>query len=844
MTLPLQQNNVCLLKTAIATVVHGSRNAEAKILLDEGSQRSFVTQDLARSLALQPSSQERINISSFGATCPTSRTLDVAIINLLTRCGETVQLSVLIVPFIAMPLQDTFSVSVTSLPHLCGLQLAHPLTAEGKFEISLLVGADHYWDIVGDHVVRSHGPTAVESKLGYLLSGPMQPVPHSPTANVLMVTNSSCSDFNLERFWTLESVGVSLTDDISKDNMLDHYLTSCLKRADDRAYVARFPWKPTHPVLPTNITIAERRTRHLVKRLAMTPKLLQVYNQILTEQETRGFIERVEVSRDHSGTHYIPHHSVEKDSLTTPIRIVFDCSCRQASTYPCLNDCLMIGSPCSNDLCAILVRFRLHRFGISTDIEKAFLHIRLHPDDRDFTRFFWLTDPTDPSSQFCVYRFKVVPFGATSSPFMLNAVLQHHLKQHTSAMSHDMQANLYVDNVISGCDTEQEAVKYYKEARTIMSSANFNLQSWSSNSAELKAIATQENAYDDSTSVNILGLRWNPTTDKISLAAKSSVLAHDDLITKREVLQDLSKIYDPLGFIAPVVIRAKMLMQKLWQLKVTWDEPLNDDLQAEWKHIATDLKNAKQFSVSRCYFNARITHPSIHCFADASQHAYGAIVFLIQDNQASFVIAKTRVAPLKTLTIPRLELMAALVAIRLTHFVLDAIPAYDPPTFIWSDSQIVLHWVRSQKPLPTFVRHRVIEMKSLLPNATWNYCPTAENPADLLSRGTTTEVLTSSSLWQHGPKWLPTPNKWPSSQLPPIPPLVLAATVATEFVPTVPTLPDTGLHCIILIDRHSTLCKLLAVTAYVIRFADNLKVPVDQRRSGPIRAEEFVTARL
>ena len=228
-------------------MVHGSRNAEAKILLDEGSQRSFVTQDLARSLALQPSSQERINISSFGATCPTSRTLDVAIIDLLTRCGETVQLSVLIVPFIAMPLQDTFSVSVTSLPHLCGLQLAHPLTAEGKFEISLLVGADHYWDIVGDHVVRGHGPTAVESKLGYLLSGPMQPVPHSPTANVLMVTNSSCSDFNLERFWTLESVGVSLTDDISKDNMLDHYLTSCLKRADDGAYVARFPWKPTHP---------------------------------------------------------------------------------------------------------------------------------------------------------------------------------------------------------------------------------------------------------------------------------------------------------------------------------------------------------------------------------------------------------------------------------------------------------------------------------------------------------------------------------------------------------------------------------------------------------------------
>lgn len=844
-TVPLQQSNICLLKTAIGTVVHGSKNTEAKILLDEGSQRSFVTQALAKSLDLQPYTQERLNISSFGASSPASRTLDVAIINLLTRSGETVQLSVLIVPFIAAPIQNTCRINLTNLPHLRNLQLAHPLTDEREFNISLLVGADHYWDIVGNHVVRGHGPTAVESKLGYLLSGPMQPAPHLPATNVMMITYSSCTDFDLERFWNLESVGVSLTEEATKDNVLELYLTSCLTRANDGAYVARFPWKPTHPVLPTNMAIAERRTRHLVKRLAMTPELLQMYNRILTEQENRGFIERVDVAKkDHSATHYIPHHPVEKDSPTTPIRIVFDCSCRQGSNYPCLNDCLMIGLPCCNDLCTILIRFRLHRFGISTDIEKAFLHIRLHPDDRDFTRFFWLTDPTDTSSRLCVYRFKVVPFGATSSPFILNAVLQHHLKQYTSAVSKDMLANLYVDNVITSRETEQEVMKYYRESRAIMSSANFNLRSWSSNSTELMNIASQDNTSDKSKSVNVLGIRWNPTTDTISLAAKSSILANDDLITKREVLQDLSKIFDPLGFISPVVIRGKIIMQKLWQHKVTWDEPLSDELQAEWKSVATDLKRAQQFLVSRRYCDVPIMHPSIHCFADASQYAYGAIVFLVQGSQTSFVISKTRVAPLKVLTIPRLELMAALVATRLTHFVLQAIPAYDPPAFIWSDSQIVLHWIRSQKSLPTFVKHRVTEMQSLLPNATWNYCPTADNPADLLSRGTNTEALISSTLWQHGPKWLPNPNEWPSSQLTPIPPLVLAAAVATEFTPTISTFTDTGVHRIILIDRHSTLRKLLAVTACVIRFTDNLRVPPDQRRYGPICAEEFVAARL
>jgi len=115
----------------------------------------------------------------------------------------------------------------------------------------LLVGADHYWDIVGDHVIRGNGPTAVDSKLGYLLSGPILQTPQSTTTNVMMIMNLN-DDFDLERFWDLESVGVSLTDETVQDNMLQQYLNSCLTRDDDGAYTARFPWKSTHPVLPTN----------------------------------------------------------------------------------------------------------------------------------------------------------------------------------------------------------------------------------------------------------------------------------------------------------------------------------------------------------------------------------------------------------------------------------------------------------------------------------------------------------------------------------------------------------------------------------------------------------------
>ena len=236
--------------------------------------------------------------------------------------------------------------------------------------------------------------------------------------------------------------------------------------------------------------------------------------------------------------------------------------------------------------------------------------------------------------------------------------------------------------------------------------------------------------------------------------------------------------------------------------------------------------------------------PVIHCFADASQKAYGAVVFLVLQSEVCFVKAKSHVAPLKQLTLPHLELMAALIVTRLTRFVLSSIPLKDPPIFIWSDSQIVLHWVKSQKQLPAFVRHRINEIQTTLSTADWRYCPTLENPADLLTRGITADTLISSSLWQNGPTWLTTPDKWPLFKQPPLPRLVIAAAVAIEFVPADPATSTLGLLCVILLNRYSTLCKLLRVTAYVFRFIDNVRAQPDHRCYGPVSAEEFATTRL
>ena len=208
-----------------------------------------------------------------------------------------------------------------------------------------------------------------------------------------------------------------------------------------------------------NYAICERRTWLLAHRFKQTPKLLEIFSNIISEQVKHGFIEKVPTSYT-GNVHYIPHHAVQKDSSTTHIRIVYDCSCHQSKYYPRLNDCLMIGPPYQNDICAILLCFRFHVSGLSTDIAKAFVHVRLGEGDRDYTTFLWLSDPSNPESEFQTYRFKSVLFGSVSSLFMLSTTLHCHLNEFQSPVATDMKNNLYVDNIISGTDGEAQAVKY------------------------------------------------------------------------------------------------------------------------------------------------------------------------------------------------------------------------------------------------------------------------------------------------------------------------------------------------------------------------------------------------
>ena len=384
-----------LLKTAISTVsADGKQFSSANILFDEGAQRSFITEELAEKLNLKPSKNEVITISGFGETNKKVRHLPVATVYLQAQTLELIPINVLVVPQIAHPIQS-YARNQSNFPYLNGLKLAHPALDDEEFDISVLVGADFYWDIVEDRVIRGPGPTAVKSKVGYLLSGPMHV--HAPvkseqlSSSVLnIVTPHRVEEWEIHKFWEIESSGTEKDCNTNKnfDQMeITAYQESSIYLKDNK-YFAKFPWKPDHPELPSNEMIARKRTHNVINRLAKEPDMLNIYGDIIRDQEERGFIEKnPENPETRSRIHYIPHHPVKKESSTTPIRIVYDCSCRQDSESPSLNDCLSSFPPQMNKLTDILSRFRLGKYAITTDIEKAFLQIGLDEMDRDATRF-------------------------------------------------------------------------------------------------------------------------------------------------------------------------------------------------------------------------------------------------------------------------------------------------------------------------------------------------------------------------------------------------------------------------------------------------------------------------
>jgi hypothetical protein len=591
-------------------------------------------------------------------------------------------------------------------------------------------------------------------------------------------------DERLQTFWNLESFGIANLDYSVLDEFRDKV------RFVEGRYKVSLPWKDPHQLMPDNRELSLRRLHSLLRRLKQDTEVFAEYDAIIKNQIEKGIVEQIE-SSDAQGEriHFLPHHAVVRhDKKTTRLRVVYDASAK--STGPSLNECLHSGPKFDQRILDLLIRFRMHRVALIADIEKAFLMVSVAPEDRDVLRFFWIDDISKEPPDVLTFRFTRVVFGVTASPFLLNATIQHHLEGYSPCDTIEkLMKSLYVDDLVTGADDENEAYSLFLESKNILKQGGFNLRKFRSNSAMLQMMIDQPEMSNSSTTApkfdvdetyasatlgsthdqhcgesKVLGVRWNVDTDQLVMSLENiASLAAKLEPTKRAIVGLVGRIYDPLGLLSPMVVRFKIFLQELCESKIDWDEQLTDKLLAKWYQMSQSLQDGQQsFCTPRCLKeNRAITAFELRGFCDASLKAYAAVVYLRAKAtcgyQVSMVASKTRVAPLKQQTIPRLELLSALLLARLMSSVMQALQSEVEISrcYCFTDSTVTLHWILGvDKNWKAFVHNRVAEIRRLFPPACWNHCPGQDNPADIPSRGLTPQELASSQLWASGPTWL------------------------------------------------------------------------------------------
>jgi hypothetical protein len=875
-TMYVGANKMVLLQTAVAEVTNPrdpSRASKVGIVFDGGSQKSYLTQRVKDKLALTVDSKKYLSIAAFGSRKGRPKQCEVVRLAVQTKRGDSQALEVFVVPHICDPITSEAAVTcVRTYSHLSQLDLAD-ITPDEAMEVDLLIGSDFYWEFVTGETVRGgEGPVAIKTTLGWVLSGPtgaaepeksIVSLVNAHTLRVEGVTNREL-DETLRSFWELESLGI---ERVSNDPASDHF-SSTLQRRDGR-YEVSLPWREHQDSLPDNYDLSRRRLYGLLKRLQQNPEVLREYDSIICDQLERGIIEEVGDSEVTSNViHYLPHHAViRQDKETTKVRVVYDASAR--SSGPSLNDCLYTGPKFNQRILEILLRFRSYPVAFIADIEKAFLMISVNPRDRDVLRFLWVRDPFSKDPKIIVLRFTRVIFGVSASPFLLNATIKHHIESYAASQPEIVRSlarSIYVDDVVCGADQAPEAYTVYASSREILSHGCFNLRKFVTNAASLQALVDSREATGtqsprsnvqvteaDETYVEatfptstkqypaehkVLGVRWNIPLDQLVFSL-DAMLEESVVIrpTKRVVISLIGRIYDPLGFLSPVTVCFKILMQELCKNKLGWDQQLNGEVLAKWTKLVDQLKGAPPITLPRCCLQgprSKSREYRLCGFCDASTAAYAAVVYLVEEDEdhtySHFVASKTRVSPLKPVTIPRLELLSALCLARLmsnvTESLSERLSLGDPRCF--TDSQVALFWIRGvEKDWKPFVQHRAEEIRKLIAGDLWNHCPGKENPADLPSRGLTPVELATNQLWKHGPEWLRTPKlqcTTPCSEM--IPESCLAEMKAPPKV-GIHSLLTPQLPCrisnVVDIKRFSSIHKLLHVTAYVLKFVRILK---------------------
>ena len=651
----INAKNSGLLQTARVRVKspQEQQSRTVRLILDSGSQKSYVTREIKDALGLPVIGKDKLLIKTFGKTSPKITTCEIVQFTISCKDGTDFTMQAYVVPVICTPISNqVVSLAVEKYDHLRKIELADYCERdelESDKKVGILVGADYYRSLVRSRVIRGErgGPVAMETKVGWVVSGPTEMVSESLCSFSLKIDSSVIerNDYGLvneiKNFWNNESIGI-------KSNTLEQGAIEKFKeevKFIDNRYEIKLPFKEGHSPVPDNYSLSQKRLARQLNRLKEDKEIAQKYDDVITEQLREGIIERV-TKEDCAATSvgtitYLPHqHVLRPDKETTKLRVVFDASAKHKGEGLSLNDVLDPGPSVLPLLYDILLRFRAGTVVLIGDIEKAFLNISITPEYRDFLCFLWVDDVNSTDPEVVTYRFGRLCFRLVSSPFLLNATVRHHMAKYVKKDPPFIETvlnSLYCDDFVGTLNDESEAFLLFEKLKARFAEGAFNMRKWVSNS---KAVLDKIHESEEITptqslpEIKVLGFMWNAETDQMKFEFSAMIGKIDNIVTKRVVLATTAKLFDLLGLISPVIVPLKLVFQQLCKEKSDWDFPCSNSILKLWFETSNDMLQTGQICFDRFYLPRRFDSNNIyfvdlHGFCDASLNAYGGCVYIV-----------------------------------------------------------------------------------------------------------------------------------------------------------------------------------------------------------------------
>lgn len=853
-------NSATIFPTARVLVrdVHDNLVA-VRVLLDSAAGCSFVTECCAKRLGLSVK-QGRHAVNGIGqAVAEPAGTLSCVISPSNGGSKNTFSFEAYILPTICSDMPSE-PMDISSWQHIKDLDLADPsLHIPGPVDI--LLSVDIFASSLRPGLLYGDPgqPTAVNTIFGWILMGGCATDicrSRFRRYSCHAVTNSFSLDDSIKRFWELENVNSPNTVVLSKEDQLcEKYFVDNFRRTEEGRFVVPLPFAdPSNkPVFSGSRTIALKRFSSLERKLQSNSEFSKNYIAFMEDYENCRHLERCDPPEvDVGHFFYIPHHGILRPlSTSTPLRVVFDASARDGQGTS-LNDTLLPGQKLQHNIFHLLLRFRWHKVVFTADVKQMYRQILVPPEDAEYQRILWRPSANEPVGD---YRLLTVSYGVSSAPYQALRTIAQLAKESAvkcPSGSGVLDRDIYVDDVVSGAPSVEQARDLRSELSAILASGGFHLRKWTSNCQDFFDDIPSTDLYSEDfrefnsigdVPLKILGLSWLPRTDYFTF----KVAVEDRRCTKRTILSEIARIFDPLGLLSPVTFFAKYLMQLLWVSGTAWDDEAPENIALEWQVFKVQLPSLSSVLVPRRMVR-EFTTLELHGFCDASERGFCAVIYLrtLDDNGACnvrLVCAKSKVAPLRKLSVPRLELLAAVLLADLVASVVDALKPFlvVDQIFAWSDSSVALAWIKScPSRWKTFVANRVSHIQDTIPPDCWRHVRTADNPADCGSRGLLPNDLVNQISWWEGPSWLVLDRAdWPRSTLSANTDILQEEHRVTVLVTAVQE-PLAGK----LLDKFSSLMTLQRVLAYCFRFthnAKNRKCP-SKLRIGPLTPLEIKQA--